>query len=340
MSSAGAKEVRTWHRLIVPVRRIASHVVGAARAQAHEASATLRYWCVLALAWLAQRLPLRFCYWVAARVGDFVYLTWHRGRASTTDNFRHVLGEGAPEDQVRLMARRSFRNYHRTLVDFLRLPRLHPWEAQQLIEGRGWEHLDRALEQGKGVILVATHFGNWDLAGMVLAARSYRVNAVADSFSSEKLEQWIRDTREARGVRVIPVGTYALRQIYRVLQRNEVVGIVVDRPAGPEGVPVRFFGHWTRWPRGPAVLALRTGAPVLAGYLAQRPDGGFTGELRPVPGLATGLKAEPSEERVQAITQAMVDLFEDYIRRYPDQWYMFRRMWPAQDPGDRSPLRN
>jgi KDO2-lipid IV(A) lauroyltransferase len=326
--------------MVVPVRRATFQLRGFVCRQVHGVSATLRYWSVRALAWLAQRLPLRFSYWVADRVGDFIYLTWHRGRASAIDNFRHVLGEEVSEEEVRLTARRSFRTFHRAMVDFLRLPRVQPDEALRLIEGRGWEHLDRALAQGKGVILVGTHFGNWDLAGMVLAARNYRVNAVADGFSSEKLEQWVRRNREARGVHIIRVGTYALRHIYRALQRNEAVGIIVDRPAGPEGVPVRFFGHWTRWPRGPAVLALRTGAPVLAGYLVQRPDGSFTGEIRPVPGLATGQKAEPSEERVQALTQAMVELFEDCIRRYPDQWYMFRRMWPAQQPGNRAPFRN
>lgn len=290
----------------------------------------LKYWGVVVLAWLAQKLPSGFSYWVANRIGDFVYLTWWRGRASTIDNFRHVLGDGVPDIEVRRTARRAFRNYHRALVDFLRMPRLHPEEAERLIEGRGWEHLDRALAQGKGVLLVGTHFGNWDLAGMVLAARDYPVNAIADGFSSKKLEEWVRRNREARGVRIIPVGSYGLRQIFKALRRNEAVGVIFDRPAGHEGVPVRFFGEWTRWPRGLAALALRTGAPVLAGYLVQRPDGSFTGEIHPVPGAATGEKAAMSEDKVQALTQAMVELFEEYIRRYPDQWYMFRRMWPRE----------
>lgn len=295
------------------------------------ATAVLCYWGVLALAWLAQKLPLGISYWIATRVGDVVYLVWWRGRASTIDNFRRVLGEGEPERVVRHIARRSFRNYHRTIVDFFRLPRLNPQEAERLIEGHGWEHLDRALAQGKGVILVGTHFGNWDLAAMALAARNYRVNAVADGFSSKKLEEWVKRNREARGVRIIPVGSYSLRHIFQALRRNEAVGIIVDRPAGEEGVPVRFFGEWTRWPRGPAVLALRTGAPLLAGYLVRRPDGSFKGEIRPISAVPMGQKAQPSQEDVQSLTQAMVELFEEYIRRYPDQWYMFRRMWPPRD---------
>lgn len=300
-----------------------------------------RYWGVLAVAWLAQRLPPGLGYWVAACIGDFVYLIWWRGRANTIGNFRRVLGDGVPDREVRRTARQSFRNYHRAMVDFLRLPRVRPDEAESLIEGRGWEHLDGALAHGKGVILVGMHFGNWDLAGMVLAARNYRVNAVADGFGSKKLEEWVRRGREARGVRIITVGSYGIRNVFQALRRNEAVGVILDRPAGADGVPVRFFGEMTRWPRGPAVLALRTGAPLLAGYLVQRPDGSFTGEVNPVPGVTAGERTEVSEEKVQAVLQAIVEMFEEYIRHYPDQWYMFRRMWPRRDgPGRRWPTRN
>ena len=180
--------------------------------------------------------------------------------------------------------------------------------------------------QGKGVPLIGLHFGNWDLAGLALAARHYPVNALADGFGSRQLEAWIRRSREARGVKIIPVSGLGLRQVYRALKRNEVVGIIFDRPAGAEGVPVRFFGEETRWPPGPAVLALRTKAPVIVGYLVRRPDGTYEGEMRPV-GPFSGDHRVARD--VQTVTQAIVSHFEDFIRRYPDQWYMFRRMWPT-----------
>jgi KDO2-lipid IV(A) lauroyltransferase len=235
-----------------------------------------------------------------------------------------VLGPYTPEIEVRRTARRSFHNYHRAMVDFLRLPRLTGSDATRIIEGRGWEHLDDALQQGKGVLLVGTHFGSWDLAGLALAARRYPVNAIADGFGSKQIEDWVRTSRESRGIRIIPLRNGGLKRIYHALQRNEAVGIVFDRPAGQDGVEVEFFGESTYFPAGPAALALRTGAPIIVGYLVRRPDGNYVGEMERVAGLEGN---HQSDEDIRQATQAIVRRFEDYIRRYPDQWYMFRRMW-------------
>jgi phosphatidylinositol dimannoside acyltransferase len=289
----------------------------------------VRYYSVRSLAWLAQRLPVDISYLLATVVGDIVYLTWWRGRTNTIHNFRRVLGSSCSEIEVRRTARRSFHNYHRSMVDFLRLPRLTSADAAQMISSRGWEHLDAAFTQGKGALLIGTHFGNWDMAGLALAARNYPVNAIADGFGSKRLENWVRSLRESHGIRIISMSNGGLKTVYHALRHNEAVGIIFDRPAGRNGVEVEFFGEKTRFPAGPAVLALRTGAPVVVGYLVRMPDGMFGGEIEQVAVLNGKAKYDKSrsEEDIQEVTQIIVRCFEDYIRRYPDQWYMFRRMW-------------
>ncbi|MFQ6058891.1 MAG: lysophospholipid acyltransferase family protein [Anaerolineae bacterium] len=282
------------------------------------------YWLILAAAFLVRYLPVRLSYWVASLMGDVTYYLWWEGRANTIHNMRRVLGPEAPASQVRRTARHSFRNYLKTLVDFLRLPTLDQQELDGLVEASGWEHLDAALEQGKGVLMVGVHFGNWDLAGLALAMRSYPINAVADSFRSERLNRLVLKTRQARGIKIIPLG-YALRRIYRALKGNEIVALVFDRPALEDGVLVRFFGQPALWPAGPAILALRTGAPLIVGYLVRRPDNTFTGQMQP---LSLPKTSGDTARDVQALTQKMVNVFEGFIRRYPDQWYMFRPMWP------------
>ncbi len=284
----------------------------------------VRYLSVRTLAWLVQRLPVGFSYLVATVVGDVVYLTWSRGRTNTIHNFRRVLGVDAPEIEVRRTARRSFHNYHRSMVDFLRLPRLSPAEAEQITDVQGWEHLEDALREGKGVLLVGTHFGNWDMAGLALAARDYSVNAIGDGFGSKQIEEWVKSSREARGIRIIPLYNGGLKRVFYALRRNEAVGIVFDRPGGQDGVEVEFFGEKTSFPPGPAALALRTGAPLIVGYLVRRPDGTYVGEMDRIEDLHGSGQCD---EDIRRATQVIVDRFEDYIRRYPDQWYMFRRMW-------------
>lgn len=282
------------------------------------------YWMVKGLALTIRYLPLRLSYGLATLIGYIVYLFWPQGRANTIDNMRHVFGQDADERLVRRTARQSICNYMKVMVDFIRLPLLSRNQMEELITSSGWEHLDKAFERGRGVILVAAHFGNWDLGGLVLAMRSYPINAVTDSFGSKGVDRLVRGLREAWGIQVIPI-EYALRRIYVALRHNEAVGLLADRPSGDNGVPVHFFNSITSWPAGAATLALRTGAEIILGYLVRRADNTYEGEMKPlgeVP-LTGNMKQD-----VQIVTQRIVSMFEELIRQYPDQWYMFRRMWP------------
>lgn len=289
--------------------------------------ALLNYWSFRLGTFLARRAPLSLSYRVASFLGDVVYLGWRRGRANTIDNMRHVLGNGASGKHVRRTARNSFRNYFKVLVDFARLWGLDREALGRVLRGKGWENLDRALAGGKGVLLVGTHLGNWDLAGVALALHDYPVHAVADTqgFGSPRVNREVLASREALGIRIIPVEA-PLRQIYRALQSNEAVGIVADRPLKDgRGVPVTFFGELTRWPTGVASIALRTGAAIVTGYLVRGSDGSFDGEMLPP------LAFEPTGDKnldLRRLTQEIVSIQERLIQQYPDQWYMFRRMWP------------
>jgi KDO2-lipid IV(A) lauroyltransferase len=112
----------------------------------------------------------------------------------------------------------------------------------------------------------------------------------------------------------------------RCLRRNEILGILVDRPLVDDGVPVRFFGAETRVPGGAATLALRTGAGMVTAVVV-RESSYYVAHIGPL------VRTEPTDDRaadVQLLTQRCIDELEMWIRRYPDQWYMFRDMWPRQ----------
>jgi KDO2-lipid IV(A) lauroyltransferase len=243
------------------------------------------------------------------------------------DNLRHVLGPEATDKEISNTARRCFRNYLRLLVDFARASRMDAATAEARVKGTGWEHLDEAFGHGKGVLLVGTHLGSWEVAGVILANRGYRVNAVSETLGNERINRMATRSRSERGIQLIPM-EYALKRAYRALRQNEAVGLVTDRPLPQEeGTPVDFFGQRITWPTGPAALALRTGARLITGYLVRSEDNGYVGQIFPP------LEVESSGDNdtdVQRITQEFVRIQEDLIRRYPDQWFMFRRMWPAK----------
>jgi len=285
------------------------------------------YWLALCLLFLTQHLPLKFCYWVGSIVGDLVYIFWPKGRSNVLDNVRHVLGTEASEKEIKNTARRCFRNYLKLLVDFARMPRTDPATIEAKLKSNGWENLDEAFQHGKGVIVVASHMGSWEVAGLAMASRGYPLNAVSESLGNERINRLGVEFRARLGIELIPM-EYALKRVFRALRRNEAVGLVTDRPLPPdEGTPVEFFGQRITWPAGPAVLALRTGAKIVTGYLARNADDDYIGEIFPALQFeATG----DAGADVQRLTQQIVRIQEDLIRRFPDQWYMFRRMWPEE----------
>ena len=296
----------------------------------------VKYWAFRGLSWLSRIVPLRLAYWVGTAVGDVVYFTWKQHSANAVSNMRRVLGDTADWRLVKEVARDSFRNYAKTIVDFLRLPYLDAEDIHKAVPlAEGWENLDKALGKGKGVLVVSAHFGNWDLAGALLGSYGLPLHAVADSFGTKKMDERIRSTREKYGVKIIKVETGSLKQIFAALKRNEIVVLVVDRPHGPgDGVPVQFFGETAYFPAGSAAIALKTGAAIVLGYCARsKGDKTFHGAFEPpleYEHLLTGDK----EADIQIIMQQVVNRIESIIRRYPDQWYMFRQMWPRTERHD------
>lgn len=279
--------------------------------------------------WLAARLPRGLAYRACALAGDLYFFLNPAHSRKAVENYAVLLADDERAPRVRLTARRSFRNYVKSLFDFFRQASLDPdlLEADTIVSG--WEYLDAALAQGRGVILVTPHFGNWDLAAGLTASRGYRIAALADRFTPPGVDALVRASRDRSGIGIVTLDSGAMRQIIRLLRRNAIVGLLADRPQREGGVAVEFFGAPAWLPAGPARFALRTGAPILLGYVGRRPGdrtffGGFAPPIAFTPG---GDEAAD----IRALTQLVARELEGLLRQYPDQWYMFRRMWPRAD---------
>jgi lauroyl/myristoyl acyltransferase len=275
------------------------------------------YWLVRLGARVAPRVPRRVSYALATAGADLAFALWRGIRVRTTENFRWVLGPGGDPAGA---ARASLRNYAKYLVEFLRD------EQVGSVEVRGVEHLHAAMAEGKGAIAIGFHIGNIDLGAAVLAQVGYPVNVVVDTFEPPALDALIQRQREAKGLRVIPLAQ-APRRSLRALRANEVLALLIDKPSPLDGVRVRFFGGEIAIPGGAAVLSLRTGAPIVPCCVFRRPGGRFVAEV--------AAPVQPGDQHdVQSLTQRLVDALEGWVRRHPEQWYPFRRMWltPARGP--------
>lgn len=279
------------------------------------------------LAGVVRWMPLRVAYLLGNVVATLAWWLWRGRRAIAIENMIHVLGDRAA---ARRAARYSFLNYARYLVDFLRAPMLRPGDVISKVHYDHWDQIDAAFAEGKGVILAAMHLGNWDMGGAIFAARGYPLNVVADTFVNDRANAIVVQTRQVRGMNVIPAGR-AASGIVRAMRRSEALALLVDTPVADGGVEVSFFGERTTVPAGPARIALRTGARVIPVALPRA--SGTSDQIIGMADLDVRVVRTGDDERdVQALTQQIVAAHERFIRAYPDQWYMFRRMWPADAP--------
>src|SRR5947207_3424142 len=213
------------------------------------------------------------------------------------------------------------------MVVLVRLRHLRPRELLDSIKIDGWEHVDAAFNVGKGVVLATGHIGNWDLGGAALAASGRPVSALVETLQPARWNERVQRTRIAAGVKAIPIES-GLRDMISALRNHEGLAVLVDRPLANDGVPVTFFGRTTRVPGGAATLALRTGSPVVPAALVRNPGG--TGYLARIGPPIVGEGGDAATD-AQMVMQRIMSWLEGIIRDYPDQWFMFRLMWPGSE---------
>jgi KDO2-lipid IV(A) lauroyltransferase len=230
-------------------------------------------------------------------------------------------------DEAEKLTKKAFANYARYMVDLVRLPHLNPRELIENIRIDGWEHVEAAYTHGKGVVFATGHIGNWDMAGAAFAARGRPVSALVETLTPARWNERVQRTRTAAGVKAIPIEN-GLRDMLVALRKQEGLAVLVDRPLAEDGVPVTFFGKTTRVPSGAATLALRTGSPVVPAALVRDPRG--SGYLAHIGPPIVGEKGEDPS----MVMQRIMSWLEGIIRRYPDQWFMFRHMWPSPSTVD------
>ena len=226
---------------------------------------------------------------------------------------------------LRREVQKAFDSYARYWVESFRLPELSPEQLDAGMSYQGIEHLDAALDGGKGVIMALPHLGGWDFGGAWLATQGYPITVVVEPLEPPELFRWFADFRQSLGMTVVPLGPDAGSAVLRALRANHLVGLLSDRDIGGGGVEVEFFGERTTLPAGPITMALRTGAPVLPTTVYFR-DRGHHGVIRPPIDLT---RQGSLREDVARLTQVLASELEILIAEAPEQWHVFQPNWPS-----------
>jgi KDO2-lipid IV(A) lauroyltransferase len=307
-------------RLEAPHRRGAG-----ARPRAVERAGVLAY---RAAAGALRVVPVGLAHGVMGTLTRGSYLATPERRRWANANFGHVLGLPPDDPRVRRLALRAFREYGRYLVDLMRLPSLPPEEIDRLAGDLDTHEAElRRIHDGApggGLILAVGHLGSNEAIAAHIARRGLPISVVADDTSFPELFEHLRRQRAEWGVTLIPWRN--LREIYGVLRRREMLGLLVDWGYRSDGIPVRLCDGWTTLPAGPATLAAKTGSRILPIGIHRDRDGRYqVAFAEPIDVTSTN----PAE--LQRATQALADALGAAIQVAPEQWYNFKPLWPDTD---------
>jgi len=267
-----------------------------------------------------------------ARATSWAWLASQRARRhQVARNLERIAPELSERARRRALVS-VFENYGRYWYELFWMSDVGAAPLLAAFDCQGLEHLEAAHALGRGVVVALPHLGNWDVAGAWIAARGFPVTTVAETASPPELFDWFVATRERLGMRVVPLGRAAGSAMVHDLGAGRVVCLLSDRDITGDGVEVTFFGEPTRLPGGPALLALRTGAPLLPVGLSFGPHRAHGARI--LAPLATERRARLRDDVIR-VTQDLASNFEQLIRAAPDQWLMLQPMWPS----DLSPTR-
>jgi KDO2-lipid IV(A) lauroyltransferase len=187
--------------------------------------------------------------------------------------------------------------------------------------------LDQVIEQHGGAIVVVGHLGNWDAAGAWVAARGGRLVTVAEVLKPRRLFEFFLEHRARLGMTIHPAQPRVVSQLVEAVRDGAVVAILGDRDLRNRGPEVQFFSHAVTFPPGPAVVALKTGVPLLVAgvYSVKHAEGrGWEAEISGPIEVESEPVDSPDPEDVRRLTQEVARHLERFVARRPEEWHVFR----------------
>jgi len=281
---------------------------------------------LLALAGLAfcRRIPLSMGMWIGGFTGGLAYHILRRERTWALEHLALAFSREKAHAERKAIAKKSFQNLGKNLFELINFNRIKKDPGHQvIIEGK--QYLDDALAEGKGLLWITAHLGNWELMAAAMARKGYPVNVVARRVYDERLDRVLMDLRETESGRVILRDSpSASRQILQALKNREVLAMLIDQDTRVKGVMADFFGRKANTPAGPAILARRMPVPVLAGFIHR-----FTDKKHRIvicPPIEIVRTADPALD-IEVNTERFNKVIEEQIRAVPEQWVWMHRRW-------------
>ena len=290
---------------------------------------TVSAWGYFAAWRILRWLPENFVYARANAVADYLVKRNGKSVARLRSNLARTQPNITALD-LDLLVYSGMRSALRYWCDTFRFP---DWSRERILGTVTFNDesiLMDAVAAGNGAIVTLPHCGNYDHAAAYFCARGAKIVTVAEHLKPEKLFKKFMQYRSDFGMESLPLDGRVIPTLMQRIRTGCVIALAADRDLSKSGIDVNFFGGPARMPAGPALLAIRTGAPLISAYVSYTPTGihiDFTLMQIPTEGTET--------ERVAALVQKSANLFAEGIAKYPQDWHMMQRIWIDGDFKDR-----
>ncbi|MFH1784197.1 MAG: lysophospholipid acyltransferase family protein [bacterium] len=269
-------------------------------------------------------LPWNLSVRIGSVTGFISYYLLRAPRRIVCSNLALAFIEKSPSE-IKKIAREVFSNQGENLFELLSFGKLNAQRVKKLVNAQGLEHLDKALEKKKGVLLLSGHIGNWELLGAYLSLVGYPISVIARRVYDERLNKLLVDIRQSKGVMCV-LRDESSKQLLRCLRSNRALGVLIDQDTKVQGVFVDFFGRKAYTPQGLATLALRTGAAVVPSFIVRD---GYKHKIILKEELSLTHSGDEAKD-LEINTQTFTKIIEEVIRQHPSQWVWMHERWKTR----------
>jgi len=276
------------------------------------------------IASIAKRLSPPAADRFGAALGRITYHLAGSRRQIAKDNIRNTIGKTFSKKEIETLSKKVFQNIGRTLIETSRFEVLKRDGALRITQGDS-SLLKKIYDGGKGGIILAAHFGNWELTACWPGIMGLPAHLLVGTQHNLLVDEMLNNFRRQMGVGIIPLDRQT-RSAFKVLKAGELVVLAADQHA-PSGIRINFLGRDALHARGPALFSIRTGAPICP-FLIRRES--YNRHI-----IICGNPIYPSnsgdeENDIRTMTEAYVRFYEEQIRQYPDQWMWTHRRWKLE----------
>jgi KDO2-lipid IV(A) lauroyltransferase len=257
---------------------------------------------------------------------SLLYHLVSKTRLITLHNLQRSFPEKNSKEIIKI-AKGVYRHFAIVAAEFFDMPYITKESIHKWVDVDGYENYEVAIAKGKGILSIVAHFGNWELLPIAIPMYAKPMYIVYRPLDNPIFDNMVEYVRTMQGNELIPKGGSG-KKIMELLKENQIIGILSDQNVAPyEGVFVDFFGRSACTGVGLAVMAMRSGAPVIPAFMARQKSGKYKFIIKP---FIEAICTDDYEADLQVNTQRFTKIIEDIVREYPEQWLWFHQRWKTK----------